>query len=173
MMKRSKEVKLVLMSVIAVNMTACGEPEPPSQIAVFDNPQQCEAFYHKDECLSQYSQAASLHEQMAPQYDSFNDCETDFGNNQCEHYVNGSYIPIMTGYMMATPGLPNSTAISTQPLYSSADDPYTRRTASNVAIGQPNKHYNVRPSAARLYTAGRVTRGGFGSQASSRSSFGG
>lgn len=167
-MKRSKKACLILMPTL-ITLHGCGEE--PVQTAVFEDINQCAQYYNQQYCVEQHAQAEYYHNQMAPQYASRYDCEADFGSNGCQqHAGNDSFIPFMAGYMMSSPGYTNSSQITTQPLYRSLDDRRTLRTASNMAVGFPGKHYNVYPSTARPYIAGKVTRGGFGYQAAARSS---
>ena len=72
----------------------------------------------------------------------------------------------MVGYMLAPRG---GSGVFTQPLYRSADDPNTYRTASNRRIGAvaPNGQTQVAKSTARQPKARTrtVSRGGFGARA--------
>jgi len=114
--KRSKTARLIMM-VPAAGMVLAGCGEKPVEVQVFNTPDECAAFYNPPaECQAAFAQAAALHPQVAPRYASKQECETDFGNGQCEtapviaantsdqpqqqsQQSSGFFMPMMMGFM--------------------------------------------------------------------------
>ncbi len=169
-MKRSSSVKLALMSASAVVITACGQAK--EEAAVYESIAQCEEAGVVDaaNCTAQFEAAQAVHQETAPRYAREEDCFTDFGYQGCQRFrtSGGSsvFLPFMLGYLLAPRG---GSGVFTQPLYRSADDPNTFRTASNKRIGSvgPNGVTQVAKSTARQPSARTrtVSRGGFGARA--------
>lgn len=175
-MKRSSKACLMLMA--AVSITAC-EREPEVQAGIFNNADECAAYYNKTICENEQKTARVVHEQVAPKYNSEADCKADF--DRCEQSSSGGsgFMPMMAGYMMgispSSSGVANSFDRSFQstPLYKSKDDRETYRSATNVPVATGGAGFiNTTRSSVVSHAApaGRVTRGGFGSQAAARSS---
>ncbi len=168
-MKRSHSIKLALMGAGAITLTACGQAK--EEAAVYESVAQCEAagLVDAEACAAQFEQAQAVHVDTAPRYAREEDCYTDFGYQRCQRYRGGGssfFLPFMVGYMLAPRG---GSGVFTQPLYRSADDPNTYRTASNRRIGAvaPNGQTQVAKSTARQPKARTrtVSRGGFGARA--------
>lgn len=194
-MKRSKKAALILMMpATTLLMAGCGEE--PEQALVFSSPAECaqSLLVNNDSCTSEYESAKALHPQVAPKYLSVAECETDFGDGQCEKAPQqttsgGSvFMPLMMGYMMGQmmnrggaqnfqqpqPTAANaSPKVATQPLYKSRDDRATFRTATNTPVARATGATSIRPSQVRPQAGQLVRRGGFGQQAAARNSFGG
>ena len=107
-MKRSKSIGLLAMSASVIALTACEEPAVDA--AVFENLSQCLADpnVERAQCEADYQAAKSQHAQVSPKYTSQQDCEADFGAEQCETapYQTRSggsvFMPMMMGYMMGS-----------------------------------------------------------------------
>ena len=201
--KRSKTARLIMMVPAAsLVLTGCGEK--PVDVQVFNTPDECAAYYNPPEqCQAAFNEAAALHPQVAPRYSSKQECETDFGNGQCEtapviarnpeqqqnQQSSGYFMPMMMGFMAGqmfnrggmagTPAQQTANAtrspVANQPLYKSRDDRSTFRTASNTAVATQPGTTRIQPSAVQPKPATLARRGGFGAQAAKRasSSFGG
>ncbi len=175
-MKRSHSIKLALMGAGALTLTACGQAKEDA--AVYETVEQCTAAGLVDAatCAQQFEQARAEHPNVAPRYARQEDCYTDFGYARCEQYRTSGggsfFVPLMLGYMLA-PRV--GSRVYTQPLYRSADDPNTFRTASNRQIASigANGQTSVAKSTAQQPRARTrtVSRGGFGARAA-RSSAG-
>lgn len=195
-MKRSKKAALVLMAPVTTFLLAgCGEE--PEQAMVFTDASECSAaaLNSAEQCEVDYAAAQALHPQVAPKYLNKDECEADFGAEQCETAPQkttsgGSvFMPMMMGYMMgqmlnrggaggnfqqpttASAGAPAK--VPTQPLYKSRDDFGTFRTATNAPVARGTGAVLVKPSQVKPQYGQVVRRGGFGQQAAARSSFGG
>jgi uncharacterized protein YgiB involved in biofilm formation len=82
--KRSKTARLIMM-VPAAGMVLAGCGEQPVDVQVFNTPDECAAFYNPPaQCQAAFAEATALHPQVAPRYVTKQECETDFGNGQCE-----------------------------------------------------------------------------------------
>ena len=116
--KRSKTARLIMM-VPAAGLVLAGCGEKPVEVQVFNSPDECAAYYNPPaECKAAFDDAKALHPQVAPRYASKQECETDFGNGQCEtapvlaanntvpteqtqqsQQSSGFFMPMMMGFM--------------------------------------------------------------------------
>lgn len=197
--KRSKTARLIMM-VPAAGLILAGCGEKPVEVQVFNNPDECAAYYNPPaECQAAFAEAAALHPQVAPRYENKQACEADFGSGQCEdapvlaansteqnaqnQQSSGFFMPMMMGFMagqmlnrggLATSqqqsAQPARNPVASQPLYKSRDDRSTFRTATNTAVASQPGTTMMRPSAIQPKPATMAKRGGFGAQAAARSS---
>ena len=191
--KRSKKAALMLMVPTATLLLAgCGSEEPV-ETAVYQNADECAAYYNPEQCKADLGQALAMHSQVAPKYTDKAACETDFGVGQCETPTQaaaaagtepvpqqaqassgGFFMPMMMGFlagqMLNRSGSQLKQPVQAQPLYKSRDDNSTFRTASNTPVARGVGPAYVKPSSVQPKPAGVVNRGGFGAQAQKRSS---
>jgi uncharacterized protein YgiB involved in biofilm formation len=171
MMKRSRSIALVMMGAGTVALTACEEPQV--DVSVFQDVEQCvdQPGASRAACEEAFGVAQAQHAVVAPKYADREACEADFGLEQCEQAPQeaqggGSFfMPLMMGYMMGS--MMSGRGAAAQPLYRSADDPNTFRTADNRSVGSTTGRTTVSraaaaPPTAKSYT---VSRGGFGERA--------
>lgn len=157
------------MGASVIALSACEEPQVDA--LVFDSLQQCLADKDltREQCEANYQEAQKRHVATAPKYVSREACESDFGAAQCEQAPQrtqdgGSvFMPLMMGYMMGSM-LANRAGVVTQPLYRSADDSRTYRTADNQKVGTTTGRTQVARSVTRAPSVktSTVARGGFG-----------
>ncbi|MDV7338145.1 DUF1190 domain-containing protein [Terasakiella sp. A23] len=183
-MKRSKSLKLALMGATLFSMTACDNPDEVA--AIFEDVDECAKYEGQDldQCRQGWEKAAEEHIRTAPKYTSIEDCQEDFGPEQCEQAPQqtssgGSvFMPLMMGYMMGSM-LSNGTRsnVATQPLYRSKDDPKSFRTGDNQKVSSKTGVQKVPSNVTKAPSTktSTVRRGGFGSTAARTStrSFGG
>lgn len=172
-MKRSSSIALVMVSASALALTACDEPTVDAE--VYSSLAECvrESQQSNEDCRKGFLAAREQHAKVAPKYSSRQDCMEDFGANQCErapYETSGGgsvFMPIMAGYMMGR--VLSGGSVFPQPLYRSADDSKTFRTADNRSVGRSTGPVRVAEKAARAPSAKgyTVSRGGFGARASS------
>lgn len=171
-MKRWNSTSIVgLVSVSAIMLAACEEPKVDG--AIFDNLQQCidDRGIPSDQCERSYKEARSQHAAVAPKYTSEQDCQADFGAGKCEKApyrssTGGSiFMPMMAGYMMGSFLGGRRSSVFSQPLYRSARDPKTYRTADNRAAGSTTGRTQIARSATSRPSvkSSTIRRGGFGS----------
>ena len=169
-MKRWNSISVVgLMGVSAIALTACEEPKVDA--AIFDNLQQCidDRGIPSDQCEQSYREARTQHAAVAPKYSSELDCQADFGVGKCEQapYRTSSggsvFMPLMMGYMMGS-FIGGRRTMMSQPLYRSADNPKSFRTADNRNVGSTTGRTRVAGSATRRpsFKSSTLSRGGFG-----------
>ncbi|MFT6582375.1 MAG: hypothetical protein ACJAU6_002819 [Alphaproteobacteria bacterium] len=170
-MKRTKNLKLVLMSASALTLAACENQE---DVAIFESVEQCVSHdgFGMEDCTANMEQAKAEHIRAAPKYTAAADCEADFGAGQCETAPQqtssgGSvFMPLMMGYMMGNMLSGRSRATS-QPLYRSKDNPGNFRTADNQKVTGKTGISKVPAKVAKAPTTKTrtVRRGGFGAVA--------
>ena len=141
---------IMLLSVSAIALAACEERKV--EAAVFESVQQCTADpdLTAEQCEQSFKEAQSQHAAVAPKYVSEADCQADFGAGKCEKapYRTSSggsiFMPLMVGYMMGS-FLGRGRGFGTsQPLYRSAQQPNTFRTAK-----QPERRHGHGPNPDR------------------------
>jgi uncharacterized protein YgiB involved in biofilm formation len=169
-MKRWNAASVVgMVGVSAIVLGACEEPKVEG--AIFDNLQQCidDRGIPSDQCKKSYEDARSQHASVAPKYTSEQDCQADFGAGKCERapYRSSSggsiFMPMMAGYMMGS-FMGRRSSVFSQPLYRSARDPKTYRTANNRAAGTATGRTLIARSATSRPSvkSSTIRRGGFG-----------
>ncbi len=168
---RSSIFVSLLMGASVVALSACEEPKVDA--AVFETLQQCldNPDMDPDQCRTNFEDARNQHAAVAPKYNSAEDCEADFGSERCEvapyrTSTGGSvFMPLMMGYMMGSM-LGGRGSVAAQPLYRSADDSRSFRTADNKKVGGATGRTQVARSAASRPAAksSTISRGGFGAR---------
>lgn len=169
-MKRWNSISVALLAGASVIALAACE-EPTVDAAVFENVQQCLANpdMDPDQCRQGFSAARNQHSAVAPKYSSEQDCQADFGQDRCEEapYRTSSggsvFMPLMMGYMMGSM-IGGRGSVASQPLYRSAGDAKSFRTADNRKIGSATGRTRVARSAASRPSvkSSTLSRGGFG-----------
>lgn len=186
-MKRSFRIRLVLMGSATAVLAGCDDP--PQAAGVFASVAECvqSGAYSEAECKTALETAKKDHPKVAPRYVSREACEADFGPGKCEpptqqqqqvvHDSGGGsfWMPLMMGYMVGK-AMNGPGGMFGQPLYRGNESfagPGTYsagswRTASNTPVADRTGLTTV-GSGARASTpqTTTVSRGGFGSRASS------
>ena len=170
-MKRSRSLKLALMSASVLTLSACDNTE---DVAIFETLEQCvnQDGFSQEACEANMQAAQKEHIRAAPKYTSVADCEADFGAEQCEiapqQTTSGGsvFMPLMMGYMMGSMIAGPSRGAS-QPVYRSKDNPGSFRTADNQKVGNKTGLTKApasvtKPPSTKITT---VRRGGFGAPA--------
>ena len=193
-MKRSKHINLDIMrkgagrlfamrplavAITAATLSACGGEE---KVVIVKTVEECSAKSQMTllECEAAYEQAQAEAERTGPKYNSRNSCESEFGVNQCRQSSGGSFMPFMTGFMISQLLSNRNDRGYYNPVYhySNPRSSYSNRimTADGTIVGKPGQSsYTVNKSSLKQKpTVTRtVSRGGFGSVASAKSSWGG
>lgn len=130
------------------------------------------------ECEAAYQKALAASEKTAPKYATENQCEAEFGADQCTKGRTGSFMPFMTGFLVSS--LLDFSRNYFNPVYQ-----YRGPGAAHGRIMTPHgqilgpaghRRYKVRNETLTkpIPTVQRtVSRGGFGSQAAAKSNWGG
>jgi uncharacterized protein YgiB involved in biofilm formation len=170
-MKRWNTASVVgVVGISVIVLGACEEAKVEG--AIFDNLQQCidDRSIPTNQCEQSFKEARNQHASVAPKYTSEQDCQADFGNGKCEQApyrssTGGSiFMPMMAGYMMGSMLGGRRSSIFSQPLYRSASDPKTYRTANNRSAGVSTGRTLITRSAASRPSvkSSTIRRGGFG-----------
>lgn len=175
-MKRSKQLKLVVMGLSPFVLSACGER--PVDALIYETVEQCagDKYYDLSRCQAEHDKALSNHAKYAPRYKSRYDCEYDFGSHACDS-SGAQYTPKMSAFMMPMPvGSSRYGSVVSQPLYTSRDDFSRYRTTTNSTVGTVGQVGKTATTASKASTpkvrTTTVSRGGFGSQAAARGGWG-
>jgi len=178
-MRKSFSVKPLALGIAAIFLSACGDKQEATVFTTVDectnaNPEFAE------KCKTAYEDAVKEAERTGPKYNSQNDCESEFGNNQCRVVQRDSgsfFMPFMAGYMLSN--LMSPRGYYSQPMFTS----YSRNSSyRNRWIGADGYDFgdqrsrNMRVSEKAMKPKPTVTktmsRGGFGSSVRAKSSWG-
>ena len=175
-MKRSRKASLVLMGTVPFLLAACENSE---RALVYRTVSECQRaqVLTSEECETRFTRAGYESERVAPRYRTQQDCEADFGPQQCQP-SSGYFIPLMRGVLVKDPrpapnddeqggaGYYSSVA---QPLYESRDDKGVLRTPDNDKVSRLSGPVEVKESYLQAKPTARVvSRGGFGRAAAAR-----
>lgn len=180
-MRKAFALKPLAVGVAGVMLSACSDDRQDARIYTsldeckIDNPDaiaQCDAAYQ-----TALDEAA----RTSPRYTTENDCEHEFGANQCQ-YVNNNqgsfFMPFMAGFMVSQ--LLSPSRYYSQPLYTSYSPYSSYRSRWVTADGYVfdgdirKRNYRVRPDAfkPKPTVTRTMSRGGFGSSVRAKSSWG-
>lgn len=169
-MKRTRTIRLVLMGISPLVLTACnpsvqgGRPQPGEE-RLYPNAQACIASgdFSRDDCNAAFAAAQEEHWQTAPQFNSREECAQQHGENGCMQSSHSSFMPFMAGMLM---GRAFNTGYA-RPAYLDRGAQQVRSGNGNYWSGgsnpvrQPGAAPLPQPPQGKLITA----RSGFGSNA--------
>lgn len=180
-MRKSFALKPLIVGMTGALLGACSEPRTEAQIytsvedCIKDNPSAEEL------CRSAYKTALDEAARTGPRFATQNDCEYEFGANQCRNYNNGGsfFVPFMAGYLVSNLLSPDRRYYS-QPMYTSYSRYSPNRARWIMADGYVfdgdirKRNYKVRKDVYKPKpTVNRtIKRGGFGSSVKAKSSWG-
>jgi len=183
-MKRSRSIQLVLMGTVPLLLSACDPPAPPAapppQAAVaYQGLTQCisDGKVSADICEKAYADAVQAQYRDGPRFDSLDDCQAQYGYDQCHHVQTASggwFMPALAGFMVGRAlgnhgfnyGYGYGGGFG-QPLYQYRGDRAQWRTATGAPFGAGMRG----PSGSSV--AETLSRGGFGMSSAARASWGG
>jgi uncharacterized protein YgiB involved in biofilm formation len=175
-LKRSRNLKLVLMAATVPVVLAACESEPTG--AVVQSVEQCSqtAGISVEQCQQAYDRAVAGHAVAAPRFESQADCNAEFQDcTPVQEQGRTVYTPPMSGFLV---GYLVGSALSgprqvgaAGPLYRNQRGEYLNTRADRVARapGPVTGRKGAVPPPTRAIT---VSRQGFGSTAAARSAFG-
>jgi uncharacterized protein YgiB involved in biofilm formation len=185
MRKAHRQPKITAVSLaVASAMAASGCSESTQEARIFQSLEDCKKDFPDAvaQCEAAYQHAITEASRTAPKYSSRNDCESEFGYANCVQAPGSNwFMPAMAGFMFAqlldrNRGYQYQSSpmfISTHPSSSyrnrwiDADGAqYGDRSQRRVHVG--NSAFKPKPATTRT-----ISRGGFGSMASAKSSWGG
>lgn len=195
-MKRTKHINLNMMrkgtkkqflkhplalGLAVATLAGCGSSE---EVNVVNSVEECASKTELNlvECEAAYQKAVAEAERTGPKYNSRDQCEAEFGREQCGPSRSGGvFMPMMTGFMIGQmlPGN-NYGGANFNPVYR-YNRPYSSlhnriMTADGTVIGKPGQRsYRVNKSStsSKPTVTRTVSRGGFGAVASAKSNWGG
>ena len=166
----------VALILTAATSVACTKEEEVKIVATVEECVERGNLSQK-ECETAYMKAVAEAERTGPRYGSRSSCESEFGYSRCRRGSGGMFMPMMAGFMigrmMGGRGMYN-------PVYQYSG--YNSRlngqymTAGGSAIGRPGQSsYKVDSASMKRQprSTRTVSRGGFGSVSSAKSSWGG
>jgi uncharacterized protein YgiB involved in biofilm formation len=185
-MKRSRSIELVLMGTVPLLLSACEPPSPPrpqptaASTVAYQGLAQCisDGKVSADICEKAYADAVQAQYRDGPRFDSLDDCQAQYGYDQCHHIQTSSggwFMPALAGFMIGR-ALSNNGGYHYgygyggdfgQPLYRTRGDRAEWRTASGERFGGAARG-PYSPSVAQT-----LSRGGFGMGSAARASWGG
>jgi uncharacterized protein YgiB involved in biofilm formation len=159
-MRKSLEIRLVLLGSAGLALTACDQA-PPADARFFADVGACAAVHDRATCEQAFTESEATYAAEAPRYTRKEECEAEFGAGNCEARESGVgsfFMPMMMGYMLGN--------AFRQPVYRGPDNGAVVRSGGTA--------YNVGRFAGIGRTAGLqpapatpIQRGGFGRTASS------
>lgn len=196
-MKKSKTINIDMMrktprkvprlgplavAIAAITLTACSSKQ---EAVVVESVDDCvtKTTMTLEQCDSAYKSALAEAERTAPKYRSRSQCEAEFGYSQCQTTRSGGmFMPFMAGYLVSQVmsnrggyyGGTYNPVFHYQRPYSSHNNRIM--TADGTVIGRAGQSsYRVGKSSfkPKPKVTRTVSRGGFGSVASAKSSWGG
>ncbi|AJQ92073.1 DUF1190 domain-containing protein [Gynuella sunshinyii] len=179
--RSSHAVKPLALAIATTTLVACSSKE---EAIVYRDVNQCIEQNPSNEaaCQAAYQEALQKAQDSGPKYNTRSDCEVDFGANNCTPY-NASghswFMPAMAGFMLAN--LLDRNNYRSAPLYTSysyGSPAYGRwTTVDGNVYGSSRSYGSVRVDNDAFKSKPKVTRtisrGGFGSTVSAKSSWGG
>ncbi|MFQ3250917.1 DUF1190 domain-containing protein [Glaciecola sp.] len=178
-MRKAFSLKPLALGVTTVFLSACSGGK--EEALVFKNVDECvDALPNMaQKCATAYEGALAEAAKTAPKYNTKNDCEYEFGTNQCQTYNNNGnsiFMPLMAGYMIGNLMAPRPYY---QPMFTSYSrySPYRYHWigADGYDFGDSKKRkLRVKPSAfdKKPAVTRTIKRGGFGSSVRAKSSWG-
>ena len=178
-MKRSQNLKLVLMAAAVPLALAACDSEPTGQVLTSVDQCNTQTEVPTEECRLAYQSALAEHQKLAPRFDDKVECDKEFNNcTAVEENGRTVHTPPMGGFLM---GYLIGTAIGgrggygvggASPLYRDTRGGYYKPGGDYVGDRVGNVS-GKRGNTALPTRAMTVSRAGFGSSASARGGFGG
>ncbi len=178
-MRKAFSFKPLAIGVASIMLSACSGGR--EEAVVFKNADECKNALPDlaQKCETAYEGALAEAAKTAPKYNTRNDCEYEFGTNQCQTYNNNGssiFMPLMAGYMIGN-------LLSPRPYYQPMFTSYSRysphrnnwMSADGRDFGDSRKSkLSVKPSAfdKKPAVTRTIKRGGFGSSVRAKSSWG-
>ena len=178
-MKRSQNLKLVLMAAAVPLALAACDSEPTGQVLTSVDQCNSQTEVPAEECRQAYQSALAEHQKLAPRFDDKVECDQEFNNcTAVEENGRTHYNPPMGGFLMgylvaSTLGGRGGYGVGgASPLYRDNRGGYYKPGGDYVGdrVGNVSGKRGNTALPARAMT---VSRSGFGSSASARGGFGG
>jgi len=182
-----KQARAFALAPLALAIMAGCSPEPKESVKFVTDIDDCtdNTDLSVEQCEAVYSRAVKDAENTSPRYQHINDCQREFGS--CERNDNGVFVPLMAGFIVSELIDEAGDVMEAKyrrghvnPVYNyKGRGQYNNQimTADGNFIGKSNsKSFSVDKSALQAKPKPQVTktisRGGFGSKAAAKSSWG-
>lgn len=175
----SPRLKPLVLAIAALTLASCSSNE--EEVIIVQSVEDCQdkTELNFEQCEAAYAKAMAEAQRTGPRYRSESECEAEFGARQCRRNESGSFMPFMAGFIVSNL-LSNDRSYPYNPVFhyqnsrSSNDNRFM--TSDGMVLGRPGRDsYKVSPSSlkSKPSVTRTVSRGGFGSKASAKSSWGG
>jgi uncharacterized protein YgiB involved in biofilm formation len=178
-MRKAFSFKPLALGVASVLLSACSGGR--EEAVVFKSIDECVDALPSmaQKCETAYKGALAEAAKTAPKYNTRNDCEYEFGNNQCQTLNNNGnsiFMPLMAGYMIGNLLAPRpyyQPMFTSSSRYSSYRNNWVGADGRNFGDSRRNK-LNVSSSAfdKKPAVTRTMSRGGFGSSVRAKASWG-
>ena len=171
----------------------------PSDVQTYKTVDDCVASgeHSQSQCSKAYNDAMSESQRYGPRFQSLSDCEAQFGDDQCTRFnqtqnsSHGIFGPLFAGFVIARvlDGI-GGPSYRNYPIYwhrsrygdndyvfgdgtilGSVNRSHYRIDTSTIEYGKPKSSFKTKPAVTKSVTK-TVSKGGFGSSSSARSSWG-
>lgn len=173
------KLKPLALAIATLVLTSCSSKE---EVIIVKSVEDCQSKteFTFEQCEAAYAKAVAEAERTGPKYSTQAACEAEFGVSQCRQTSqNNMFMPFMAGFIVSNL-LDNNRNYGYNPVYDYRDarSSYNNRlmTSDGIVLGSPGKSsYKVSKSAlkSKPSVTKTISRGGFGSKASAKSSWGG
>lgn len=173
------KLKPLALAIAALVLASCSSKE---EVVVVTSVEDCQSKteFTFEQCEAAYAKAVAEAERTGPKYSTQAACEAEFGINQCRQTSqNNMFMPFMAGFIVSNL-LDSNRNYGYNPVYDYRDarSSYNNRlmTSDGIVLGSPGRSsYKVSKSTlkSKPSVTKTVSRGGFGSKASAKSSWGG
>lgn len=172
------KLKPLYLGLAAATLMSCSSRE---EAVIVNSVEECRQStdFTQQECEAAYQKARAEAERTAPRYRSRRDCEYEFGVQNCVGHSSGYFMPAMAGFIIGQVLSSQRNYNAYNPVFATSGyGSYRDRliTSDGNVIGRPGQRTtSVRSSdlRAKPMPTRTISRGGFGSTASAKSSWGG
>lgn len=182
--KRPFAFKFLSVSVLAGLVSACGgnQGDPDTGI-IYQGVDDCVADGQEEaQCEAAYQTALAEAEELAPKFGTLEECQFEFGPEMCQESRSGNWFtPFMAGYLLSN-ALDRSGNYYSRPMYSrryGQSDNYWISGSGKVYKSQGKTYQTRTPGTVQKSSTAQskpkvstISRGGFGSSVSAKSSWG-
>lgn len=182
---RAQAARPLAVAIAAISIAGCSSKE---DVKLVTSVEQCysDTDLTRQQCQEAYARAVKTAECTGPKYTSLAECEKQHGSNACQSSKNSSgssiFLPMVAGFMVGQMLSDNRGYYNYNPIYRNDTRYYDRYRGYNRDLDidintrsdqyRSGSKYSTTSSTQSKQTT-TASRGGFGSKASAKSSWGG